>query len=93
MTNYKEIPSNFTLKGFQYKQQKRSGDVALYKQSKDGRDYYEVIIIQRHDGYVIAGNKFEPSEFYPRSEDWGINGFSYSTLKEAENKFQCLIKK
>ena len=77
MIIYKPIPTEFKKNGFTFRQITREGDWAIYEQSKAGisRSWFELVKIQRHDGYEIAGNKTEPAEFYPSNESWGKLGF------------------
>lgn len=67
--------------------------MAIYERFKEGRvPHYEVIIIQSHDGFSVAGKEVEASEFYPRSEDWGTYGWTYSTLEEVKVKTATLSR-
>jgi len=90
---FKTIPASFTKKGFNYQLVKREGDVAIYSQTwKEGTNTrYETVKIGRHNGYSMGGSYIEPSETYPGSSLWGISGWTYCSLEEAENKFQKLI--
>jgi hypothetical protein len=45
-----------------------------------------------HKGYTIQGKVVPPSEFYPRSEDWGLHGFTYHRLNEAEDRLSLMIE-
>ena len=88
----KILPKVIQNKGFTLKQIKRVGDKAIYEQTK--KDYthtsFEVIRISRHSGYELAGAKIAPAETYPGSSQWGINGWTYTTLADAEKKFKSL---
>lgn len=89
---YLVIPKTFKANGFIFTLLSRKGNIAIYK--KDKPEYpcgFEVILIKRHDGYEIAGNKVEPSEVYPSSEQWGSLGFTYTELDKAEKKFKELL--
>jgi hypothetical protein len=89
--NYKPLAESFKKNGFNHELIIREGDVAIYERSKNGKNFhYEVIIIKRHNGYMLAGILIEPAEIYPSSSLWGANGFTYNTLEEAENKFNSL---
>jgi len=91
----KKINKEFTYKNFNYRQLLRDGKIAIYEQTlKDGKKLnYEVVIIEEHNGYEIAGNKFPPSEMYPSSNQWGIKGFTYTDYDDAIIKFKKLKKK
>jgi len=84
----KKLNKQFTSRGFEHKQITRNGDKAIYERNLIGSDrkHYEVIKIQSHNGYEIAGKHYEPSEFYPSSSSWGALGFTYNSLKEAKEK-------
>jgi hypothetical protein len=78
---YKPLPTRFRRDGFDYRQVAREGDVAIYEQRWTGCEKpsvcYEVIRIRRHEGFQIDGRIIEPAETYPRSEDWGVYGFTH----------------
>ena len=91
----KILPTNFTKKGFDYKQLIRDGKFAIYEQFKkdtNTRYSYEVIEIGSHNGYTIAGVTIGPAETYPGSSNWGTSGFTYETETEAQKKFKKLLK-
>jgi hypothetical protein len=91
----KIIEKEFTYKNFNYKQLLRDGKIAIYQQTlKGGQKFnYEVVIIEEHNGYEIAGNKFPPSEMYPSSNQWGVKGFTFTDYDDALVKFKKLKKK
>jgi hypothetical protein len=64
----------------------REGNAAIYKQSWNGCPNpsvaYEVIRIRRREGFQIDGRLVDPAEVYPKSEAWGVDGFTF-TNKEA----------
>lgn len=75
----KKIEKFFTEKNFTFKQICREGNFAIYERWNDSypdNKHYEVVKIQSHNGYAIAGNSYPPSEFYPSANSWGINGFT-----------------
>lgn len=93
---HEPLKKEFTKWQFTFREIKREGDVAIYEQTKTSTGEfcsYEVIKINKHDGYEIAGNKIEPAEMYPSNELWGTYGFTLPTIKKAEEKFQELKKK
>jgi len=79
-------------KGFILKQLKRVGSKAIYEQTKKGYTHrsYEVIKIGKHDGYTIGGQFIKAAETYPGGSQWGISGWTYQNLKDAEAKFKKL---
>ena len=89
---YKPIDHTFTEKGFTYQQLARTGDVAMYRQSKGRVEKFEVVIIQRHDGRVLPNGKTaEPTEYYPCTSQWGSKGFTCDSLFSARAKFDDLV--
>jgi hypothetical protein len=78
----------FRHSGFEHTQLKRIGDVAIYRQSKSGLpDAYEVVLIEKHEGYTAFGKDIPAGEYYPSSTQWGLCGFTFCTLQEAVRKF------
>jgi hypothetical protein len=83
---YKLLDRHFQRGEFSFKQLVRQGDLAIYSQTWRGCSepsiVFEVVCVRRHNGKVIKGQWFEPSEFYPSSSEWGKYGFSF-TPKDA----------
>lgn len=78
-----------------FKQLKRVKDIAIFEQSSpEWRDVrYEVVKIGRHNGYYLGNSKLEPAETYPGASLWGIQGWTYMTLEDAETKFKEVCKR
>ena len=77
--------------GYCMKQIKRTDKVAMY--SKCGG--YEVVLIQKHNGYEIKEIKIEAAEYLPKDEDFGTKGWYYggpNAREDAEKKFRELEK-
>lgn len=100
-----EIEKSFTWGGGgfgqnvrHFKQLKRNRLFAIYERSdSNGKiDGYEVIKIHfvKKGTYIPMFKKtyLDDTEFYPSTSQWGTNGFSLLTLKDAENKFEQLSK-
>jgi hypothetical protein len=90
-SHYKRLPKEFRRDGFDFRQIAREGNAAIYEQRWTGcaepSVCFEVIRIRRREGFQI-GNKFvEPAEVYPKSEAWGVDGF---TLTDREAAFAKL---
>jgi hypothetical protein len=70
------------------------GDAAIYEQSWSGcrnpSISYEVIRIRRRDGFQIDGRFVEPAEIYPKSEAWGVDGFTLTDKDAAFAKLREL---
>lgn len=91
-TVHRPLAKRFRSKGFDYELLDRVGDVALFKQTKPiiSRASFEVVIVQRHDGYSLAGTHVPPAETMPPTSLWGRLGFTYSDLAAANKKFREL---
>jgi hypothetical protein len=91
----KHLMPEFHKAGFDFKLLLRDGDIALLRKTKPGFSFesYEVAIIQRHNGYEIAGVKIEPGENMPSSEQWGVKGWTCRTYDDACTKFNALKDK
>lgn len=88
----KKLETTYRQDGFDHDIVCRNGNIAIINKSKDGKARgFEVIKIQSHNGFVIAGKTIPASEHPPRSEDWGHEGWTYTTLADAELKFKALI--
>jgi hypothetical protein len=62
----KEIPLAFRQNGFEFKLLLREGSIGLFRKTKPGLGFesFEVVIIQRHDTFVIHGKEIEPPNTY-----------------------------
>lgn len=89
----KTLPLTFRADRFNFTQLTRSGDLAIYRKEKPATNYvgFEVIRIQRHNGFEIKGRKVEPTEFYPGNEKWGVDGFTCMTEARAQEKLAELL--
>ncbi len=93
----KKLKKQFIKKKIKYTQVKREGNVAIYSQELDNVDVpkkrYEVVIIKSHNGYELGGAKIAAAEIYPGSSQWGVFGWTYLTLPEAEKRYKAVLKK
>lgn len=101
LKEFKPIEKEFNGRGqqkcFYFKCLKRVGDIALYeKSSTDGvGKWWEVVVIRKQEasdnliGGVVV--HFEAKERYPSDEQFGVDGWCYSTLSAAEKKFSDMI--
>jgi len=89
--SYKPLRKEFQRPGLNYREIAREGNAALYEQSWLGSSSpsisYEVIGIRRREGFQIDGRFVEPAEVYPRSELWGVDGFTFTNRDKAFAKF------
>lgn len=86
----KTLPNTWRSKGADYTVAQRKGDVVLIELRREGRTFYEVAIVQRHDGYTIAGKTMPPAEHVPSSCEWGQVAWSYPDLPSAMARFDSL---
>ena len=90
----KKINKEFESAGFKYKQIHREGIYAIYERcysNNVNNKHYEVIKRQSHNGIEIAGNKIPPSEFYPSSNSWGVNGFTCLNKADAYKRIDKIV--
>jgi hypothetical protein len=92
-TIHKPLPTAFKAKGFDYEQVRREGDIAMFEQTKPGLrgTWFEVVVVQRHDGYTIAGRYVAPAESMPSTSTWGRLGWTCSDRATAEKRFNALV--
>lgn len=87
----KKIKKCFERAGFLHKQLIRVGDVAIFERSplynKDNI-HYEIVRINRHNGYKAGKNYIRAAETYPGGSLWGMQGWTCTTLDAAEHKFK-----
>jgi hypothetical protein len=88
--SYRPLPKEFRRDGFDFRQIARKGDAAVYEQRWTGDPNssasYEVIRIRRHDGFQIGNRIIGPSEVYPKSEAWGVDGLTFTDKDTAFQK-------
>lgn len=85
----KTLPLKFKKWGDTFTQVKRTGDIALYeRKTKQGKSQWEVFHVLRHDGLALSnGIKSQPAEFMVGTSLWGVKGWTFLTLEDAELKF------
>jgi hypothetical protein len=66
----------------------RKGNIAL---AYGGSVGWEVFEVQIHNGREIGGKWFEPAEYAPSNEQWGVKGYSFASESAARAKFQSLV--
>jgi len=106
MNNYalqyqlRKLPEEFRLNGWAYEQIIRRNDICIYSQTrqKDGApyatiEYYEVIRVQHRKAKKTpkTGTLIPEGEYYPKTSQWGIHGWTYSTYEKALAKFNALL--
>jgi hypothetical protein len=92
---YKPLPKEFRHDGFKYRQIAREQDAVIYEQRWTGcaepSVCYEVIRIRRRDGFQIGGRYVPPAEVYPKSESWGVDGWTVEDKETAFCKLRELV--
>lgn len=92
--SYRPLRTVFRRDGFTYRQIARQGDAAIYEQTWNSCPNpsvsYEVVRIRRRDGFQVKGRFVEPAEVYPKSETWGVNGFTLTSKDAALAKLREL---
>jgi hypothetical protein len=90
--SYRPLPIAFNRNGFNYRQITREGNAAIYQQIWSGCSSpsvcYELVRIRRRDGFQINGRFVEPAEVYPRSDAWGVDGFTVTDKDAAFTKLR-----
>jgi hypothetical protein len=88
---YRPLPTRFRHNGFDYRQIARKGDAAIYEQRwtgcPDTAVGFEVIRVRRREGFRIGGRFVQPADVYPKSELWGVDGFTVTDRNSAWDKF------
>lgn len=54
---------------------------------------YEVVIVQRHETYQIGGREIPAAETMPSTSAWGRLGWTYRDPKQAQTRFDDLVKR
>ena len=89
-----KLLKNYKKNGFEFTQLKRIGDIAAFEGVREsGAKTFEVIHIQKHDGGEVYGKTFEPSEYPPSNNQWGVKGWTYQTDSGAQDKFYKEVEK
>ena len=93
--SYKSLPVEFRAGAFNYRQIAREGDRAIYEQTwtscSNPSVCYEVIRIRRREGFQIKGRFVEPAETYPKTDAWGVDGFTFADKDAAFAKFREVV--
>lgn len=85
----KTLETNFKKHGYEYELVKRNTVAAIFAQKSEGRVIaYETIRIKICPERIIKDRILEMGEYYPSSEKWGTDGFTYHFLHQAEKRFE-----
>ena len=87
------MKTEFSKFGDDFKQVKRTGNIAMFHR---GGNSYEVIKVQKHKCDMIINGKtmaLAGEEYYPSTNQFGTDGWCFSSLEKAEEKFDRLVGK
>src|SRR5258708_2418142 len=82
------IPAAFNQDGYDHKLVVRCGRSAIFSKSRPlGPIHcFEVVRLEYRGAETIRGTNYPARECYPRSEDWGVAGWTCMTLEAARKK-------
>ena len=93
---YRPLPTEFRHDGFTYQQIAREADAAIYEQRwnrcRNPSVAYEVVRIRRREGFQIGARVIEAAEVYPKSEAWGVDGFTLTNKDAAFAKLREICR-
>lgn len=90
----KFLPDQWTKSGFRHRVVERRGMVVLVSRLalNHRQPHFEVAKIRVNPERSFHGRRIEQGEAYPSSMEWGVRGWTYCTLEEAQAKFAALVK-
>lgn len=89
----KPLVKAFKSGGFTFAQERRDGNVAIFTKTRQGRDCYEVIIVQTAKAGEFMGVMLPEREKYPSNESFGSKAWCYSKKEDAVAKYYSLLSK
>jgi hypothetical protein len=94
-TTGKAVPepvlTSFKSHGFSYRQIAREGDIAIYEQRWRNSENVAYEVVRLRVRTHPFKNNGRPYEAYPRSEEWGLYGFTLTDKDAAFNKLKQLL--
>jgi hypothetical protein len=87
-----KLPGIINKWGFNHKLIQSKGLIAIYEKTKRKFKGWEVMIFKEHPPYELGGMTFPAGINPPGNEQWGLRGWTYTTLADAEKKYKSLIK-
>jgi hypothetical protein len=89
-----ELPRTLRHAGFDLRQVKRIGQVALYKKTKGNCTGWEIILIRKRPGHHLPNGKYlSVRECYPASSEWGIRGWTAMSFATAQKQFNKQVQR
>ena len=85
-----KVLTKYYKNGYDFTLVKRQGDlaIALGVSRQTGKDNWEIIEVQSHNGLQMGENWVEPAEFAPNDKSWGDKGWTGMNEADAERIFQ-----
>jgi len=86
----------YNKNGREWNLYRRVNDIAIFA-TRDCM-FFEVIIIQSHNGRFVPARYDKPeiycppAEYPPSNEQWGSKGWSFTNISEANQKLDTLLK-
>lgn len=94
MESYIPLPEMIRKNGYDYKQIRREGNVAIYEQMDAGAHVaYEVFEIRKQPASEFNGIRYEAKERMPSNEEWGQNAYTVHDLSAAERRMKEILEK
>jgi hypothetical protein len=88
----KPLPTKFRSAGYDFQVVERNDKYALLSKTKGGMPaLWEVVEVQKHEDYTIAGNLIPAHEAMPGNELWGKAGWSPANEELARKRFKLLM--
>ena len=87
------IPKTFKKHGYDYELHTDAGNgYRIYAQKKKGKVCaYEVIkVLSQREAITPKGYLIEEGERYPKTSEWGLYGWTYLKLENAQAKLELL---
>jgi len=82
-----KVATEFTKQGYQFRQIERDGNLAIYQQTSEAGDiHFELVRIKKHKQDYHS--KRAGDEYYPGTESWGVDGFTFLSLESAKQKLK-----
>jgi hypothetical protein len=94
----KPLDTQFTLKGVEYTQLARNGEVAVYRRQKLPKGWvdFEVVRIRSQKSGTVerdgAEVKREAKELYPNDNQWGDRGWTFQTEESGMRKYRLVLE-
>lgn len=88
------LPTSYKENGYDFIIIKRVDDIVIAEQRYEGRLLaYEVYKVKKTPPMDLNGYSYPAKESTPGSSQWGISGWTFFSLEDAEKKLQELLHK